>query len=409
MVAVNLAASARATRVGDYAPVIEAIALAAFFIGLALYQLPGTRITLGHIAIPYFVFVVPVLLAFALRRPLDAWRSLRIPASIVGVMLLATLFAGAVHPHQDWAEAIKRLSYLAMGLIVLLLTDERKPLFRLSISAFVVTSAFMEAVGLYLLAHGYLEAAPLHYFGLHYTPSTRNGDAFFFLIPAFAALGIALSSDFALVVRIAFGFVCVFIFQGLLLSLSRGTWFAAACGLIACLLLAKTREAVLGAIAVAIVGTAVVVIPGQGHFFGDVVARRAQSVLQVNPQAGNSNSERLRLIGAGFGVIAANPAAGVGVEGLGHIKFSRTRPVIGTLETVYMDATAEYGVLGIVLVIFLVAWPARRLWLNNRRPDRSFLRTALIAGLIAFALNGLTVSPISSAWFWIMPMFIAAA
>jgi O-antigen ligase len=373
-----------------------------FFATLALYQLPQTRISAGAGRVPYFV--VPALLAVVLTlreaRRADVVR-FRVEFGLLGLLIVATLLTGAVN-HHGWIEAAKRIGYLALGLAVLLAVYHRPSILRPLSFAFVFVSAAMAMLGFYLLFIGYGEAADFLYWGLHYTASTRNGDSYFMVLPLFLSLYLAVERG-AFLLRSFAAIAAALIWLALLYSFSRGTWIAVGIGLLI-LIVAKHDLKLTAMVLVALlVSGLILLIPIREHMPLMEFGQRAGSLTSLSGPS--SNAERLALLIAGSRVILSHPVVGVGVGGLESIPFNRgARTQIGTLEDSYLTAWAEYGVLGLVVTAGLMLLPIRRLLLL----PSDLAKWVLVAGAAAFAANSLTVSVLSSAWFWIIPMTLVA-
>lgn len=435
-----------------------------FFSTLALYQLPATRFDIGASPVPYLVVPGSVALAITILKQsrLDFRRS-ALELALLGLLLTATLVTGLFHPHQSWFDATKRIAYLALGVGTLLSVRRDPEIMRVSASAFVFTSAAMAIYGFYLLLTGYLEANTLLYWGLHYTPSTRNGDSYFALGGAF--LGLYLSFlRWPVGLRMLVLAADAMLWLAVLYSFSRGTWIAAALGLIVVLATIRDARTAIGIAIAVIAAMGVLSIPVRGHHpLSEFVARAATIVSTTNevtttsmlptrrptvvPTAAtvpaphgdssstptsippaptpatssvssppmtapassptpsgpvtNTNRARLDLLRYSIQLIVAHPLTGVGVDGLNGLK--RNGETVGTLEDSYLNAQAEYGLLGLFAMIGTILVPTLRLFPAHRRTDR-----VLLGGLAAFAVNSITVSAISSSWFWIIPTLLGS-
>jgi O-antigen ligase len=372
-----------------------------FFVALALYQLPQTRISAGFVRFPYFVVPTFVAVLLTLRdASWDEFGRFRLEFGLLAVLVLATLLTGAVNG-QAWAEAGKRIGYLVLGLMVVVAVYHRPAILRPALLAFIFVSAAMAIFGFYLLIIGYGEAADLLYWGLHYTPATRNGDSYFMVLPFFFGLYLTTQPG-SRWLRLIAGIATAVLWLALLYSFSRGTWIAVGIGLLV-LVAGQRNLKTTVAIAVAIVvSAAILTIPIRNHQPLLEFAVRAQSV--VVPSETSSNRERLVLIGAGLRIIASHPVAGVGVGGLDRIPFNgESHNIVGTLEATYLDAWAEYGLLGLLVAPGMVLLPLLRLLLQPKP-----VPWILVAGAVAFAANSGTVSALSSAWFWILSMTLVA-
>jgi O-antigen ligase len=385
--------------------------IAVFFGALALYQFPTTRVAVLDTQVPYFALaLVPVLAVAALGLNRDDLDKSAPAMTAVLLLAIATCVTGLAHPDQDWGEAIKRVGYVAVGALLALLAGRDRVVVSIGLLTYALVAAGMAIVGFALLAQGVGEARQAFYFGLHYTSSTRNGDAYFLLLPAFVALGFLSTSIVRPVVRAGAAVALIVLSIGLLLSFSRGAWLATAAGLTLFLLLGRGHRrpllVVLGviAIAAALIVSQVTRVPVASQLYD-----RATSIAQITTASSNSNGERLRLLEDSAGLIAQHPLTGSGV-GLLERAYSHLPDVLGLAhaENAYVTVLAEYGVLGLFSLLLVVAWPLVRL-----RPRRAGavepMRLALFCGLIVLALNAFTDNPVASASYWILPLFIGAA
>lgn len=385
--------------------------IAVFFAALALYQFPTTRIAVLDTQVPYFALaLLPVLAVAALS--LDRGDLHKVAPAMTAALLLAiaTCVTGLAHPDQDWAEAIKRVGYVAVGALVVALGRRDRAVVSSGLLTYALVAAGMAVVGFALLAQGSGEASQAFYFGLHYTTSSRNGDAYFLLLPAFVALGFLSTATVRPVVRALTAVAFILLAVGLLLSFSRGAWLATAAGLALFLLLARGhRRPLLAVLAVIAIAAALIVSQVTRVPVASQLYDRAASIAQFTNAPSNSNSERLRLLEDSAGLIAQHPLTGTGV-GLLEGAYSQLPDVIGLAhaENAYVTVLAEYGLLGLCSLILVVAWPLVRL---RPRPGAAVdpMRLALFCGLIVLALNALTDNPVASASYWILPLFVGAA
>ncbi len=385
--------------------------IALFFGTLALYQFPTTRIAVLDTQVPYFALaLVPVLAVAALsldRDDLQKSAPAMLPALLLGI---ATCITGLAHPDQDWGEAVKRVGYVAVGALVVALGRRDRTVVSVGLVSYTLVAAGMAVVGFVLLAQGSGEARQAFYFGLHYTSSTRNGDAYFLLLPVFAALGFLSTPAVRPIVRALAAAAFILLTVGVLLSFSRGAWLAAAAGLALFLLLGRGhRRPLLAALAVIAIAAALIVSQVTRVPVASLLYDRAASIAQLTNAPSNSSGERLRLLEDSAGLVAQHPLTGSGV-GLLERAYSHLPDVLGLAhaENAYVTVLAEYGALGLWSLLFVVAWPLVRL-----RPRRGGavdpMRLALFCGLLVLALNALTDNPVASASYWILPLFVGAA
>lgn len=399
-----------------WGPAVSGVCLAIFFIALALYQFPTTRIAVFDTQVPYFALaLIPVLAVAAVRLYREAIRRAVPLLGILLLLALATCVTGLAHPDQDWGEALKRLAYVGVGIVVFAVAAGDRFAFRIGLSAYVATAAVMAVIGFVLLAQGFGEAGQTFYFGLHYSAATRNGDAYFLLLPLFIALGFFAASSLPGWTRALAAIAVVVLLAGIALSFSRGAWLAAAAGLLLFLLMARQRRwPVLGMLVAVVIGGVLILPLVTPLPVTAMLADRAASITQLDTSIHNSTQERLRLLEDTARVIAQHPFTGTGV-GLLERAYSRMPDVLGLAhaENAYVTVFAEYGLLGLAAIAAFTFWPLKRLWPKIFSPHAETLppplRITLFCGLVALTLNGLTDNPVAGAAYWILPLFLGAA
>lgn len=389
------------------------------FASLALYQLPMTRINIGGGSTPYFVIFLLLLIPLGTSAVIRCFKRSRILALIVFTLALATCLAGAGNPAQDWIEAAKRIGYLLSGVYVYALATEDPRLRDRALLVYTLTASGMAVYGFYLLHIGYGEAAKLFYFGLHYTSATRNSDAYFLILPLFSAVGLVLSPQTPRSIRSALMVGAIVMGAGLTLSMSRAAWITVPVGLSGLYLTVGRHESISAVlrrwrfVTVALCFTFAALLLALSFAsvpLFDTLGARAATILQFSASVSNdSNAQRLDLLQAGFTLIAENPLLGVGVGGVsGALK---TTPLAGLqhFENLYVNAWAEYGLVGFIGVVLFTIWPVQRLWSRLRTQDASPLVAALFWGLIASLGYALTTTVADEAYFWILPLLVAAS
>lgn len=379
--------------------------LGLFMIALALYHLPWTRLSSAGAGIPLFpLFAVPLLPLAVGRAVPDVLRPL-VPALLVLLgLIFATALAGMVNPDQDWAEALKRIGYLGLGIVLAVVSASSSAAFLAAAWTYVLTAGALSVYGFVLLATG--AAKPLFYFGLHYTESTRNSDAFFLLAPAFLALGLLLRPGGSRAARAVAGLAAGVMLGALILSFSRGAWFSVAFGLV---LLTGTRgrarKAALGSLA-GLALAASIALPALTNVpVTQQMADRLASIVQLNDAGGNSNLQRAQLLKTSLDLIAAHPVAGVGVSLVGPALLGTELAGLSHTEDAYLNMQVEYGLAGLLVIVLFTAWPLVRL----RRTGGDMLLRSAWCGLAAVAVDSLVNTPQATADFWIVPLVIAAA
>jgi O-antigen ligase len=388
----------------------------AFFLTLALYQLPDARLTVNGGPLPLF-FVPLALLIPQFARALRAETAVKArPAfAVFALILIATLVTGLAHPDQDWLEATKRLAYILAGAIIATCVYFDRGSAVAGLGAYILAGIGLTVYGFLLLANGYGEAAHFFYFGLHYTASTRNNDAFFLLLPMFAAFGFGLSSSFSRGARLIFLSGGVLMAGALGISQSRGAWIATLIGLVALIVLARqrVRALILGAAVALLVTLAVAIFGGLGGF-GEgspaaITIARGATIFDNSSSANSSNFQRLQLTSEAFTIIGENPLIGVGVGKVGdHLLTNPSTAGLLHLENTYLNLWAEYGLLGLAAVLSIVGYALIRLRPNRTASTSDVFNLLLLCGVIAIAIDSLTSSNGDSAHFWVLLPFVSS-
>jgi O-antigen ligase len=274
--------------------------------------------------------------------------------------------------------------------------------------ALVGAYAVLEAsTGLKLWGPAHYEA---HSFGLR-VPATLpdyNATGAAMALGLFPALALARKARGA--GRLALGGAVALLFAGLLLSGSRGAWLstlAVAGAALAGALWSRRgtgknegRRLVLGA-GLAL-GISIVAIAGWPGDVGQLLRRRAATLLDPGASLHAVEAGRVGFWRAGARMVAAHPFTGVG-PGRVPARFEEFRdpafPVrVENLHDYFLQAIAENGVPGGLLVL----WPFVPLALLAGRllstgAALSSPEAALAPGLLAFSLTGLASHP------WLLP------
>lgn len=222
------------------------------------------------------------------------------------------------------------------------------------------------------------------------------------LSPVLAPTWISLRSAWA--TRLAFGGGAALVATALLFSLSRGSWAAAAVGLVALVvglvrvIPAEDRSRFLrdrtgAAMALGVVGMAIVVLlllPTGNATLGSDVDRRLAQTLSSTASWG----VRVRAWADSLPMLADFPLWGVGLGGWGGLfpKYDESFFLGAQLRRAhndYLQLLAELGIVGWVLLGAVVWAVATRLGRSLRRQSgRSFATSmAVVAGLIGLAIH----------------------
>ena len=195
------------------------------------------------------------------------------------------------------------------------------------------------------------------YFGLHYTPSTRNGDIHFISIP----LVLLFSKMFyGRKTKLKFFDFLLFLFLGtaLVLSFSRGAWVAVLCSV--SYLIAKKRDLkkyikiiLLIPAILTIAYLALRYFSMDSYFVGKVLSIFGSDRTWEYLSETTSNSDRKLLLINGMKLFFQNPF-GVGIDSIRYYSFHTSARVPYHVENNYLNILVELGFLG--FAAFLVIW-----------------------------------------------------
>ncbi|HZD59528.1 MAG TPA: O-antigen ligase family protein, partial [Anaerolineae bacterium] len=221
------------------------------------------------------------------------------------------------------------------------------------------------------------------------------------IVPIGLALILGLRGAFR---RIALGVATLFLFIGLILTYTRGSWMATGIGVV---LMSLMTEAWLFWVWVSVFAIALVAAPG--------VASRMASITDVT---GGTAGFRMKLWRIASGIIREHPVIGIGIGNyydafteyiFRHPELSVGWVIYGAHNS-YLTIWAETGIFGIMsfVAIILVSIKYGLYLARAKAQDKylSWVNSAIFAGVIGFSINSLTSNsfhhPQGAVFFWFL-------
>jgi len=204
--------------------------------------------------------------------------------------------------------------------------------------------------------------------------------------------------------KASMGVATLFLFIGLILTYTRGSWMATGIGIV---LMSLLTEAWLFWVWTALFAVALVVAPG--------VASRLASIADIT---GGTAGFRMRLWQIASGIIREHPLIGIGIgnyyDAFTEYIFRHPELNVGWViygaHNSYLTIWAETGIFGIASFIAIILISIKYgLYLTRAKSQDKFLswiNSAIIAGVIGFSINSLTSNsfhhPQAAVFFWFL-------
>lgn len=221
------------------------------------------------------------------------------------------------------------------------------------------------------------------------------------IVPLGLALVLGLRGAFR---RVALGVATLFLFIGLILTYTRGSWMATGIGII---LMSLLTEAWLFWVWMALFAIALVAAPG--------VASRLASITDIT---GGTAGFRMRLWLIASGIISEHMLIGIGIGNYYDVftEYVFRHPelnvgwVIYGAHNSYLTIWAETGIFGILsfVAIILISIKYGLYLARAKAQDKylSWINSAIFAGVIGFSINSLTSNsfhhPQPAVFFWFL-------
>lgn len=203
--------------------------------------------------------------------------------------------------------------------------------------------------------------------------------------------------------RLIIGGSTLFIFAGLILTYTRGSWMATAIGIV---LMSLLTEAWLFWVWAGLFAVALVAAPG--------VASRFASITNVT---GGTAGFRMKLWKIAGGIIREHPLIGIGIgnyyDAFTEYIFRHPEMSVGWViygaHNSYLTIMAETGIFGILsfVAIILIAIKYGLYLAREKAEDKylAWINSAIFAGVVGFAINSLTSNsfhhPQGAVFFWV--------
>lgn len=344
-------ATGESAKLGRVAPsIIVGILVSGFILGLSSYPLEEYRLTMLFPGLPFsvlfFIFMCVALLVWPpvsvkLRR--DAILSIL----LFCVLAMSTLMAEVFYIVEFDVSRLKGLFYFLMPVVLVPYMRRMEPelVFKLLIIACVIPVA----VGwfrYFSFTGGIASEHAIGYWGIRYLPATRNSDVLYPLaLSALSLNGFVKSRTY---VKVLFAALFVLGASSVMLSLSRGAWFALA-GVFAVVIGAFGRKYVL----IALFTLPIFCLAAWSitpEIFVDLIVERALT-LGTMGDSRVSNVDRLIVAKDSLVALVQYPF-GVGFGNMGWAVFRDGAPLWNS-ENAWLTIGVEGGWVALLLFLYL--------------------------------------------------------
>ncbi len=267
--------------------------------------------------------------------------------------------------------------------------EKSKPYSNMILAGFV----FLIVIGVYRVAFPDVGSEVLHwwwkkypYFGIRYTQSTRNSDAFYFLFGLMFTflsyrLGVIRSRGVYILLTLIFGLSIIF-------SFSRGAWITLLISYLILLVVPRKNISPRFIITTFLVGLSFFLLIfsiGYLEYFVDKLVSIFSGTIS------SSNQERLDLLYQGFITALKNPL-GIGLNNTSNL-FD-----FGNFENVYMNVLVELGAVAFVALLLFLIYPVLSIIYTGKRDNKAQIVLVIFTVVIVYGLfNSLFLEPL----FWI--------
>lgn len=391
---------------------LESILVYALILALVTYPIPSLRLELGGVRMPYFIPVLVVLVGLYVLRLLYTGRSARYPPLMLAAawLFLIALLASSLFGSPMELGLVARYAVLCIIPFIVAATVRRPETLARSVGLLLVIGLALIVYGYYGFFTGRVGDPGEHrlgYFGIHYTAATRNGDAFYIASTFLLALSFWLFARKGPQLRLASLVFMVLTGGSLILSFSRGAWIATFASVAALLApyVRLTRLPRLNrklAILLSLVVMALLLLPRNVR---GSVGYRLLTILDFSGRDTTiSNTERLRLLGDTFAVIAHRPFVGVGVGNF-PVYLQEVDPMLALrhAENAYLQMWTELGIAG--FWSFVVLWLYPPLVLLRRFGEKrqaDWVSAGLMATMLTWDIHSLFTFEMLSFYLWVV-------
>ncbi len=383
------------------------------------YAIPGLRIPLlRSIPLPYPIVVLLAagVVIERVRGPFPLACGDSVPLVLGPAMISAGVLVGyLLHAEESLLDVAWRLALFPWVIPMLVFGLNHRGT---ALAWKGVTLGFLAllAYGTYGFFTGHVGEPGEHallYFGFHYTPSTRNADAMYFLTLFFhLLLPTAMSRTWsASLWTVLSGFTGA----ALVLTQSRGIWLAALAGVSTAILAAMRRRRLdrrtrVRLLAVLVISVLTVAAVDSWRGVGILLFRRGAGLMVGDP--GGSLQDRTKLATFALKLLAQHPVAGIGPGAVRKRVVASgihlDQGAAGHVEDAYLEAWLDAGALGglgfLLLCLRLLFGPPGR-DLEDAARVRYWCVKGLIAALTVYLLFNVLFDNLA---FWVVIGVVAA-
>lgn len=233
------------------------------------------------------------------------------------------------------------------------------------------------------------------YWGIHYTPASRNADVHYIAFPFIAVLVRKNKKFIDVLLLLFFG-------AALLLSMARNTWLCIFVVLMVYLFLQedinKKLKYILVVLMAAMIGYLTLGYFGMTDYFlgklFSIISMESSSAIS------NSNSERFNLILTTLGIIIRHPI-GVGAEELGRY-YRDAGFVLNHAENTYLNIMAEMGLVALIAYASIVWTPIISMIRRKKSTKLDTRESFVLLAALYFALTILFNTETINCYMWIV-------
>lgn len=353
-----------------------------FFFTLFTYPISFMKLEIFNRSLPIYIIVLFVLFFVTVIdwRPI-AFGSLLKVTKVIWIFFCVILITAVISIYHDEPQINLALIALTYTLIPIVLSENIKNerMLESIICTFAVALAVMVVFGYYgFLTHktGHINEHRLFYWGIRYTPATRNSDVLFPILLVLFTFSLMGFKRLNLSIQIVFALIFVTSGTAVLLSQSRGGWLAFMAGMTYLVIQwykrLKKKKVYYNVFLIYLFSIIAVisliwlfnVIP---ESIKQLFYLRFRSIFNMSNDSIASNVERLRIIESAFVQIIHNP---FGVGWGNAINYLNVEETAHHAENAYLNVLVETGWVGFGCFLYMVFYPLKQNWMYVKRKDR---------------------------------------
>ena len=233
------------------------------------------------------------------------------------------------------------------------------------------------------------------YWGIHYTPASRNADVHYIAFPFIAVLVRKNKKFTDMLLLLFFGIA-------LLLSMARNTWICIFIVLMVYLFLQENINKKLKYVLVVAMATIIGYLALNYFGMTDYFFGKLSSIFNMNSMKGvsNSNRERFNLMFSTLDIIFRHPV-GVGAEEL-YRYYRQAGFILNHAENTYLNIMAEMGLVALIGYVSIIWTPIISMLRRKKSAKLSTRESFVLLATLYFAFTILFNTEIINCYMWIV-------